>query len=207
MNGQRVIARIESGRVIAILRGDFRASVTRIAEALALAGVTAVEATLNSPGVIELIATLVKQFGDRMAVGAGTVLKTQDVGRVADAGGQFIVSPNCNAAVIAHTKVLNLVSIPGCFTPTEVIAAIDAGADAIKLFPAGSLGPGYVKALRGPLGDVRLVPTGGVTPELARDYQRAGAWAVGVGSELIGPDVEAIEPRARAFVEAMRGPA
>ena len=191
-------------RVITILRGDFRDTISRLAHMLADAGITAVEATLNSTDPLHLIKTLIDEIGDRAVIGAGTVLTPDDVSRVADIGAQFIVSPNFNATVVAQTKKRNLVSIPGCFTPTEVVAALDAGADAIKLFPATHLGPSYIKALRGPLDTVRLVPTGGVTPELAREYRSAGAWAIGVGSELIGPDLDAIGPRAAAFVSAMK---
>jgi Entner-Doudoroff aldolase len=201
----QTIAQIEAAKVIAILRGDFRHNILQIADALSTAGITAIEATLNSPGVLDLITALSKHLGNRIAIGAGTVLTPQDVHRVADAGATFIVSPNCNPAVISETKKLGLVSIPGCFTPTEVIAALDAGADAVKLFPATTLGPGYVKALRAPIPNARLVPTGGVTPELAGEYFRAGAWAIGVGSELISPDPTTITARAAAFVSAMRG--
>ena len=191
-------------RVITILRGDFRDTISRLAHMLADAGITAVEATLNSTDPLHLIKTLIDEIGDRAVIGAGTVLTPDDVSRVADIGAQFIVSPNFNATVVAQTKKRNLVSIPGCFTPTEVVAALDAGADAIKLFPATHLGPSYIKALRGPLDTVRLVPTGGVTPELAREYRTAGAWAIGVGSELITPDLATIGPRAAAFVSAMK---
>jgi Entner-Doudoroff aldolase len=204
VTARQTINQIESARIIAILRGDFRHNILQIGATLATAGITAIEATLNSPGVLDLIRALSSELGDRVAIGAGTVLTPADVACVADAGAAFIVSPNCNPAVIAETKRLGLVSIPGCFTPTEVIAAIDAGADAVKLFPATTLGPGYVKALRGPVNDVRLVPTGGVTPDAAREYRRVGAWAVGVGSELIGDDIAAITARAAAFVSAMR---
>jgi len=200
------IARVEVSRVITILRGDFRETISRLAHTLADAGLTAVEATLNSTDPLHLIKTLIAEIGERAAIGAGTVLTPDDVSRVADVGAQFIVSPNFNPAVVARTKKSGLVSIPGCFTPTEVIAAVDAGADAIKLFPATHLGPAYVKALRGPLNNVRLVPTGGVTPELAREYRAAGAWAIGVGSELITADLTSMGPRAAAFVSAMKGP-
>src|SRR6185503_16166418 len=140
---------------------------------------------LNSTDPLRLIKTLIAEIGDRAVIGAGTVLTADDVSRVADVGARFIVSPNFNPAVVAQTRKLNLVSVPGCFTPSEVVAALEAGADAIKLFPATHMGPSYVRALRGPLNDVRLVPTGGVTPELAREYRAAGAWTIGVGSELI----------------------
>jgi Entner-Doudoroff aldolase len=209
-SSEPVVAQIESARVIAILRGDYRERGAEIVGALLQGGLTAVEVTLNSPGAFELIGRLAREFGGRMAVGAGTVLKTDEVRKAFDAGAKFIVSPNRNAAVIQTTKRHGLASVPGCFTPSEIVEALDAGADAAKLFPASCLGPGFVRAMRGPVANVRMVPTGGVTPELARAYRAAGAWAVGVGSELVGPDalkpggLDRLVERAAAFVAAMR---
>jgi Entner-Doudoroff aldolase len=214
MTSDQVIERIESGRIVAILRGDFGGREVEIVDALVESGITAVEATLNSPGAFDSISRLAARFGSRIAVGAGTVLRPEEVGRAAEAGARFIVSPNIDARVIEVTKRSGLVSLPGCFTPSEIVAALDAGADAAKLFPAQSLGPGFIKALRGPLPNVRTVPTGGVTPEAARDYIGAGAWALGVGSELIGPapkdvmndaGLESLRRRASDFVKAARG--
>jgi Entner-Doudoroff aldolase len=204
------LEQIEKGRVIAILRGDFGGREEEIVAAMIEAGLSAVEATLNSPNAFVSIEKLAKRFGAEAAIGAGTVLRPQEVERVAGAGARFIVSPNRDLNVIGTTKRLGLVSLPGCFTPSEIVEAIDAGADAVKLFPAVSLGVNFVKALRGPLPDVRVVPTGGVTPEVAREYFIAGAWAVGVGSELIGRDVlqpggiERLRARALEFAGAGR---
>src|SRR5262245_50574760 len=180
---------ISEPRVIAILRGDYSSITEEIVSVMFDAGLTAVEVTFNSPNVLDSIKRLSLRFGDRMAIGAGTVLDVAEVRAATDAGAQFIVSPNLNSAVIRETKMLGLSSLPGCFTPTEVIAALDAGADAVKLFPASALGAGFVKDLRGPLPDVRVVPTGGITSGAAREYFAAGAWAVGVGSELVSKDV------------------
>jgi Entner-Doudoroff aldolase len=208
MSDQDVIHTIERGRIIAILRGDFQSREVEIVAALFAGGITAVEVTLNSADALGAIARIAREFGTRMVVGAGTVLRAGDVVRAGDSGARFIVSPNRNRTVIETTKQRGLVSIPGCFTPSEIIEAMAAGADAVKLFPAGSLGPGFVKAVRGPLGAVRLVPTGGVDPELARQYISAGAWALGIGSELVGADVlsdggiDRVEVRASAFVAA-----
>jgi 2-dehydro-3-deoxyphosphogluconate aldolase / (4S)-4-hydroxy-2-oxoglutarate aldolase len=195
MTSEQVIERIESGRIIAILRGDFGGREAEIVDALVGAGITAVEATLNSPGAFDSINRLAARFGSRIAVGAGTVLRPEEVERVAGAGARFIVSPNLNAQVIEVTKRLGLVSLPGCFTPSEIVEALDAGADAVKLFPAQSLGPGFIRAMRGPLPNVRMVPTGGVTPETAGTYIDAGAWALGVGSELVGPVPKDVLPK------------
>lgn len=207
---QQTIQRIEAGKIIAILRGDFAGREEDIVAAMISGGLTAVEVTLNSRDAFAAINRLAKRFGSEMAVGAGTVLTPNEVLRAADAGAQFIVSPNRNIAVIEQTKKLDLVSLPGCFTPSEVVEAVNAGADAAKLFPATSLGPAFVKALRGPLPQIRTVPTGGVTAELAREYFAAGAWAIGAGSELIGKDLfaesglEKLRQRTSAFINAIK---
>jgi Entner-Doudoroff aldolase len=211
MTSDQVLELIEAGRIVAILRGDFGGREEQIVGVLVEAGVTAVEVTLNSPNAFDSINRLSASFGWRIAVGAGTVLRVDEVERAAGVGARFIVSPNRNVSVIGTTKRLGLVSLPGCFTPSEIVEAMDAGADAAKLFPAQSLGIDFIKAMRGPLPHARLIPTGGVTPEAARDYLAAGAWALGVGSELVGKDVmsdeglESLRRRAREFAEAVRG--
>lgn len=210
MTSEQVVEQIEAGRIVAILRGDFGGREEEIVDALVESGITAVESTLNSPGAFDSIVRLATAFGSRIAVGAGTVLRPEEVERAAGAGARFIVSPNLNVKVIEVTKRLGLVSLPGCFTPSEIVEALVAGADAVKLFPAQILGPDFIKAMRGPLPNVRLIPTGGVTPETARSYIASGAWALGVGSELIGRDVmndegfESLRRRATAFAEAAR---
>jgi Entner-Doudoroff aldolase len=210
MNRTQTIQRIEAGRVIAIVRGDFSNHLEAMTEAMIEAGLTALEITLNSPDAMISIARLSARFDSQLAIGAGTVLHVDEVERAADAGARFIVSPNRNASVITATRKHNLLSLPGCFTPSEVVEAVEAGADAVKLFPASCLGPAFVKALRGPLPDVRAVPTGGVTPETARAYFAAGAWVVGVGSELISKDaltpggIERLHQRTAHFIAATK---
>lgn len=206
---EQTLGQIEKGRIIAIIRGDYGDVAEEIVDALVAAGVTAVEATFNSPNVLATIKKLSSRFGERIAIGAGTVLKPEEVEQAADSGARFIVSPNMSPPVIEKTRRAGLASFPGCFTPTEIVAAIDAGADAAKLFPASALGVEFVKALRGPLPAVRVVPTGGVNPEMARKYRTAGAWAVGVGSELVSQDVlspggfDRLRQRAIEFVNAI----
>jgi 2-dehydro-3-deoxyphosphogluconate aldolase/(4S)-4-hydroxy-2-oxoglutarate aldolase len=191
MKSEKVIQQIEAGRIIAILRGDFGGREEDMAAVLLEAGLTAVEVTLNSSGALDSIRRLAARFGAHMAVGAGTVLSSEEVEKAAVAGAQFIVSPNRSLPVITATKRLGLASFPGCFTPSEIVEALAAGADAAKIFPAQSLGPDFIKAVRGPLPQARLIPTGGVTPEAMGIYLAAGAWAVGVGSELIGREIQA----------------
>ena len=211
MRSDPILERIQAGRIIAILRGDFGGREVEMTAVLLDAGITAVEVTLNSPRALESIQRLAARFGSAMAVGAGTVLSPDETARAADAGAQFIVSPNRDARVISAAKQLGLASFPGCFTPSEVVEAIQAGADGAKIFPAECLGPGFVKAMRGPLPQVRLIPTGGVTPETTHTYLAAGAWAVGAGSELLGKDIlndhglEKLRGRALAFAAAAKG--
>ena len=206
----RTLQRIGESRIIAIIRGDFGSRESEIVGVLCAAGITAVEVTMNSPGAPATIRRLVAEFGAGVAVGAGTILREEEVVLVADAGAEFVVSPNRDVRVIERTKRHGLASLPGCFTPSEIVEAFDAGADAVKLFPASALGAGFVRAVRAPLSDVRLVPTGGVTPETAGEYLAAGAWAIGVGSELVSKDVlapgglERLRGRAERFVEAVR---
>jgi 2-dehydro-3-deoxyphosphogluconate aldolase/(4S)-4-hydroxy-2-oxoglutarate aldolase len=208
---ETALERIRAGKIIAILRGDFKGLELEIAAVLVQAKITAIEVTLNSENVFATIERLAMGFGDKVAIGAGTVLRVDQMQRAGAAGARFIISPNRDAAVIEATKREGLFSMPGCFTPSEICEALAAGADAIKLFPVTSLGPTFVRAMRGPFGGIRMVPTGGVTPNTAPDYMAAGAWAVGVGSELVGADVVAIggldrlQTNASAFVAAVGG--
>lgn len=208
MDRDQVISTIEKGRIIAIIRGDFRGHEEALAGVLFGAGITAIEVALNSPGALDSIRLLARRWGERMVVGAGTVLRMEEVQAVADAGGRFIVSPNRKIGVIERSCQLGLVSIPGCFTPSEVVEALDAGADAAKIFPASILGAGFIRAIFGPLPDIRLVPTGGVRPENAGEYVAAGAWAIATGSDLVGSrppadgNWEKVRKRAEAYVAA-----
>lgn len=207
---ERTLERIADGRIIAILRGDYRGLDLEIASVLFESGITAVEVTLNSPDAFGAIKQLTVGIGDKLSIGVGTVMTLDQVDLAAANGARFIVSPNCNLSVIAATKRHDMISIPGCFTPSEICDALEAGADAVKLFPAISLGADFVRAVRSPLGDVRMIPTGGVNPEMAHEYLAAGAWAIGVGSELVSNDVLAVgglmrlRSKAAAFVEAAK---
>lgn len=209
MTRESVIEAMEEGRVVAILRGDFGGRELDIARVLLEEGIRALEVTLNSPGALGAIERLSALMEGRMAVGAGTVLHPEEVEAAARVGTRFIVSPDRNVRVIEKTRELGLVSIPGCLTPSEIREALSAGADAVKIFPAQVVGPAFVKAIRGPLPHVPLVPTGGVTPEAAAAYLQAGAWAVAVGSELLRPEslqeqgIEGLRARARLYRETV----
>lgn len=203
------LERIQRGRIIAIVRGDFAGVDQVLTETLVESGIGALELTVDSPDAFARIALLAETFGDRIAIGAGTVLDPEQVAGAARAGASFIVSPNCDPEVIQVAVGRGLVAIPGCLTPTEIVQAARAGAQAIKLFPAQVLPPEAMRAIQGPLSGLKFVPTGGITPEVAGAYRASGAWALGVGSELIGRgtadwDVDALRARARAFVEAVR---
>jgi len=198
-----------AGRVVAILRGDFGPHDDAIVDALASRGVTSLELTIDSPNALARIARLAERLRGRVVVGAGTVLTAEQANAAAASGASFIVSPNRNVSVIQATVAAGMVALPGCQTPSEIVEAVAAGAQAVKLFPAEVLGPAFVRALRGPLPNVRMAPTGGVTPAIAAQYRAAGAWAVGVGSDLVGRggdavDALAIAAQAAAFVEAMK---
>jgi Entner-Doudoroff aldolase len=204
-----VIDYVESTRIIAILRGRLSESFVEIAGAMIEGGVRALEVSTVTPGFSTIIRELVSQF-PHCAIGAGTVLTLDQLKEAADAGSCFIVSPNSDAEIIAMTRSLELVSFPGAYTATEVVQARRCGADAVKLFPAVSLGPEYVRALRGPLPNLKLIPTGGINTSNLATYLSAGAWAVGVGSELISkrdmehPDTLVIAHRTQEFIAAAK---
>jgi 2-dehydro-3-deoxyphosphogluconate aldolase / (4S)-4-hydroxy-2-oxoglutarate aldolase len=174
-------------KVVAILRGDFTGHFERIAQALADGGVTAMEVTLNSAHALDGIARMKRALGDGFLIGSGTVLSADDARRSVEAGAQFIVAPNTDAGVLTWCVAHDMCAIPGAYTPTEVMNALGMGATLIKLFPAEL---GYFKAVRAPLSHVPFVTTGGVTLENARDFIKAGAVGVGMGSALIGEYVK-----------------
>jgi len=205
-----VLGQIGAGKIISILRGDYRALDLEIASVLYESGITAIEVTLNSPDAFVAIERLIVGMGDKLSIGAGTVMSEEQVVRAAGSGARFIISPNRNLKVIEASKRSGMISIPGCFTPSEICEALDAGADVVKIFPAASLGSSFVRAVRSPLGEVRMIPTGGVTADMAREFLNAGAWALGVGSELVSSDVLAagglgrLRAKAETFVNAVR---
>lgn len=185
--------------LIAILRGVLPAEVEDIGEALFDAGFRVIEVPLNSPDALESIARLANRFGSRSLIGAGTVLSVRDVESVATAGGRLIVSPNTNPAVIQATKRLGMISAPGAATPTEGFAALEAGADFLKLFPAEQIPPPIVKAWRAVFPKVvPLVAVGGITPDNMGDYLAAGASGFGLGSALFKPGMNADTVRTNA---------
>jgi 2-dehydro-3-deoxyphosphogalactonate aldolase len=192
--------------LIAILRGVKPDEVEDIGEALVEAGFTLIEVPMNSPDPLDSVARLAKRFAGRAVVGAGTVLQEHQVGSVMAAGGQMIISPNANLNVIDASAAAGLVSLPGIATPSEAFAALDAGATALKLFPAEAATPAVVKAMRAVLpGDARVLPVGGIAPDNMQPWRDAGAAGFGLGSALYKPGMRAadIVSNARAFVAAL----
>ena len=194
--------------VIAILRGVTPFEVLDVADALQRGSVRVIEVPLNSPSPFDSIERLARACGQQVLVGAGTVLTPADVDRVADAGGRLVLAPNFDAAVVQRTKQRGLLSVPGVATPTEGFAALAAGADALKLFPAELLGPPVLKAWRAvfPTG-TRMLPVGGVGTHNLAAFKAAGAVGAGIGSSLYSPgvDLAELEVRARALVQAWAG--
>jgi 2-dehydro-3-deoxyphosphogluconate aldolase / (4S)-4-hydroxy-2-oxoglutarate aldolase len=187
---QLVTQAIEDCGVVAVIRLKEPDKLRAVVDALAEGGVRALEITMTVPRAIELIAEMAPTLPTGFLLGAGTVLDAQTARAAIEAGAQFIVSPVFRPAVIAEAHAHDIPAMPGCFTPTEILAAWDEGADVVKVFPATALGPGFFKDVRAPLPQVKLMPTGGVTVDNAGDWIRAGAVAVGVGSALL--DAKAI---------------
>lgn len=208
---EALFGRIAKSRIIAIVRLRSGVPPIELAEALVRGGITCLEFTMTTSGSIEAIEACRSRLGERALVGAGTVMRATDVARCAEAGAQFIVSPHTDAAVMEATLERGLLSFPGALTPSEIVAAWNAGAQAVKVFPVRALGPRYLSDLRGPLPDISLIPTGGIDASNARDYLDAGALAVGVGGRLVDADTvnagkwDVIEQRAAELVAAASG--
>ena len=179
---------IERLGVVAVIRLKDATLLRAIVDALAIGGVQALEVTMTTPRAIELISDIAPTLPDGFLIGAGTVLDAATARQAIEAGAQFVVSPVLRPTIIDECHRHDVAMIPGCFSPTEILDAVDAGADIVKVFPATSLGPGFFKDLRGPFPDVKLMPTGGVTVENAGEWIRAGAAAVGIGSALLPAD-------------------
>ena len=210
MNKQEKNQLIRQSGIIAIMRTKSSDQLISAAEAIRKGGVKVIEVTMNTPGALDVIASASKRFGQEVLFGAGTVLSPEMATDAIQAGAQFIVAPTLNLKVIELCKNLDLPVMPGCYTPTEMLAAWEAGADFVKLFPAEIGGPAMVKAILAPLPQLQIVPVGGVDINSAAAFLRSGAAALGVGSSLINQkllesgDFSELTRRAAAFVEEVR---
>jgi 2-dehydro-3-deoxyphosphogluconate aldolase/(4S)-4-hydroxy-2-oxoglutarate aldolase len=186
-----IVRQIEQLGVVAVIRLRDPGKLRAVVDALTAGGVKALEVTMTVPGAVDLIRGLAPALPEGFLLGAGTVLNATIAHAVIGAGAQFVISPVFRREVIAACHEHDVPAMPGCFTPTEILEAHDAGADIVKVFPATTLGPQYIKDVRAPLPQVKLMPTGGVSPENAGEWIRAGAVAVAAGSQVL--DTKAIE--------------
>ncbi|WP_077325273.1 bifunctional 4-hydroxy-2-oxoglutarate aldolase/2-dehydro-3-deoxy-phosphogluconate aldolase [Virgibacillus siamensis] len=194
-------------KVVAVIRGADKRSIAPILEALSSGGINVVEITAETPNVRGVIETAVKQMGKEMCIGAGTVLDPETAKDMLMAGAEFIVSPVLNTKTLALTNRYNVLNIPGVMTPTEILTAYEHGAKMVKIFPANTFGPHYIKNILGPLPYVKAMVTGGITIENMNDYLAKGAEAVGIGSSLVNAkaletneDFKQLTAKAKSFV-------
>jgi 2-dehydro-3-deoxyphosphogluconate aldolase/(4S)-4-hydroxy-2-oxoglutarate aldolase len=198
---------IRTTGVIAIMRTQSSEQLLRAADAIRAGGVRAIEVTMTTPGALSVIEKAVGRYGADVLFGAGTVLDAESARAAILAGAQFIVGPTLNLDLITLCRRYSVPAVPGAYTPTEALTAWEHGASMVKIFPAGTGGPGYLKAIRAPLPQVELVPVGGVTIDNTAEFMRAGAAAVGVGSALISQKLlddqafSTLTERARRLVE------
>jgi 2-dehydro-3-deoxyphosphogluconate aldolase/(4S)-4-hydroxy-2-oxoglutarate aldolase len=199
---------IERLGIMPVLRARSAKEGHALVDALMAGGITVMEVTMTVPGAVGLLRELKKHHGDKLLLGSGTVTDAAQAEETIDSGAEFVVSPSFHPEVVAKTKKMGKVSIPGSLTPTEVITAWRAGADYVKIFPCSAVGGApYLKALLAPFPELQLIPTGGVTLETAADFLKAGARALGVGTDLVNPRaIEEANPgkvtdTARAYLE------
>lgn len=197
--------------IVPVVRVDSTDLARRAVSAVQQGGITIVEITMTVPGAVRVIAQLAEQLGGEILIGAGTVLDPENAKECVAAGAQFIVSPALNPKTIAYCKDEDVLVLPGAMTPTEVLTAWNLGADIVKIFPAGEIGgAGYIKALKGPFPQIKMIPTGGVSLSTARAFLEAGVEALGVGGDLVNvsalkQDMDArITEKAKQFVEIVR---
>jgi 2-dehydro-3-deoxyphosphogluconate aldolase / (4S)-4-hydroxy-2-oxoglutarate aldolase len=210
-NAEHTKQNLEQAGLIPVLRARSLDEGLAVVDAMLAGGVSVVEVTMTVPRAVDLLRDLSKRYGASVLLGSGTVTDPAQAEATIDAGAEFVVSPSLHPAVIEKTKQRGKVSIPGALTPTEVITAWNAGADYVKVFPCSAVGgASYLKALRAPFPDLRLIPTGGVTLQTAAEFLKAGASALGVGSDLVNLTAiseghpESITKIAQAYLEIIR---
>ncbi|MDY3555526.1 bifunctional 4-hydroxy-2-oxoglutarate aldolase/2-dehydro-3-deoxy-phosphogluconate aldolase [Gemmata sp. JC717] len=191
MSREQDLHRVIDCGIVAVVRFSDPGPLVEVVKALAAGGVTVAEVTFTVPNALDVIREAKKQLGDRMLLGAGTVLDPETARAAFLAGAEFLVAPSLNLDVIKMARRYDKLVMPGAFTPTEVVTAWEAGADIVKVFPADVVGPAFFKALKGPLPQVKLMPTGGVDLNTAGEFLKAGAVCLGVGSQLVDPKLVA----------------
>jgi len=210
MSRNATLQRILEGGIVAVVRSESPDQLVRVVRALAEGGVTAAEITFTVPDALDVIRTVHKEMNGQIALGAGTVLDPETARSAMLAGAEFIVSPSLNLDVIRLCRRYDKLVMPGALTPTEVVAAWEAGADVVKIFPSDLGGPPYLKALRAPLPQIRMMPTGGVDLSTAEAFLKAGAYCLGLGSSLVeakavaSGDFERIRDLAGQFAAIVR---
>ena len=210
MSKEQQLQQILDTGIVAVVRAPDGDQLVDVARALMDGGVTTIEITMTVPNALDVLRRVRQVLGDQILLGAGTVLDTETARAVFLAGAEYIVAPTLNIDVIRLCQRYNKIVMPGVFTPTEMLAAWEAGADIVKVFPADVVGPAFFKAMRGPLPQIRMMPTGGVNLSTASDFLRAGACCLGVGGQLVDPkvvakgDFEHIRDLARQYVDVVR---
>lgn len=210
MKRSEILQQLIDGGVVAVIRLADAKKLQKVIKAIAKGGVRAIEITMTVPNAVEMIREMARAPSADILLGAGTVTDRQTAAKVIEAGAKFVVGPILDLQIIKECHERDTVVIPGCYTPTEIFTAWNAGADIVKIFPATSLGPGFVKDLRGPFPDIRVMPTGGVSIDNVGEWIKAGAVAVGVGSDLLDKKAieagqfDALTERARRMVENLK---
>ncbi len=214
---EKIIAGVKENKLIAIVRGMEPEACLELGRALLAGGIRMIEVTFNQrstdhfAATTKAISTLSEQLGGQMLVGAGTVLSREQVDLAKAAGAGYIITPSTDPEVIRYAKAQGLVAMPGAFTPSEIVEAYKAGADFVKVFPAGNMGPAYIKAVKAPLSHIPLLAVGGVNEKNVADFLKAGAVGAGVGGNLVNKDwiaageFDKITALAKAYVQAVRG--
>lgn len=204
------LRRILDSGIIAVVRSTDSSQLVEVARALTDGGVLAIEITMTVPDALEVLRQVRKSLGERVLLGAGTVLDPETARAVLLAGADFVVGPTVNLDVIRLCQRYDRLVMPGAFTPTEILTAWEAGADVVKVFPADCVGPAFFKAVRGPLPQVRLMPTGGVDLKTAASFLKSGACCLGVGGQLVEPkaiaegNFDRIRDLARQYVDIVK---
>ena len=211
MKKKEVLRRIAEVGVVPVVRAASAEEALRVAEAIREGGVSVLEITMTVPGAVRVIERVADAFGDSVVVGAGTVLDAETARACMLAGAQFVVGPSLDVATVEICRRYSVAVLPGALTPTEVVRAWQAGADVVKVFPCGALGGAkYLKSLKAPLPQVEMIPTGGVSLSTAAEFIEAGAFALGVGADLVNTKAiregrpQDVTEAARAYVEAVR---